>query len=202
MENKSYTDYKYKKYTFDQFKKEVNSNKHIYDNFLVHFFNYINILLHYQQVKTFDVYYNMIMAGMYKHLKSYDSNLKLFVHALYDKKTNKCIAYCLTFFVSDNILNDKYYSELNAIFKRKNDKASIISYIKNVVIDSSYRGKGLCNYFISRVKKNCAKNNIDYVLCEINVDRVPQSAKCFKNNGFTQTTIRSYRDSWYFYIKL
>ena len=193
-----YSNYKYKKFTFDQFKKEVNINKHIYDNFLVHFFNYINILLRYQHVKTFDLYYDMIMEGMYTHFQSYDSNLKLFVHTLYDKTANKCVAYCITFIVNNNILTDKYYRELSDIIKG----SSIVAYIKNVVIDSSYRGKGLCNYFISRVKKNCIKNNINYILCEINVDRVPQSAKCFKNNGFTQTTIRSYRDSWYFYIKI
>ncbi len=194
-----YKNFKYKKYSFSQFKKELDRRPDVYKDFLVDFIQYINLLLNYITFKTFDEYYERIVNKSFVHYQKYDPDLKMFAHVLIDKTSNKCAAYCFTIIFNDKVVQEcVYHKDLCQII----DVDTHIGYIKNVVIGSNYRGKKLCNYFISRVKQNAIKNNIDYLLCEINVDRVPQSAKCFTHNGFTQTTIRSYKDSWFFYIKL
>ncbi len=190
----NYDNYKYKKYSLNHFYKTYKS-KYNYENIFEDLIKYLNNLK--SNINTFDDYYNKLNNKTLPFFKNYDNNAKIYIHILIDIKTNNIIAICIGVNVNNMILDNKFYKPLKTII---ND--TDIIYIKNMVISSNYRGKKLCNYFISRIKQNSIKNKIDYMLCEINDINVPQSAKCFLNNGFVKTDIASYTNTYFYYIKL
>jgi hypothetical protein len=192
----NYDNYKYKKYSLNHFYKTFKT-KYNFQNIFEDLIKYLNNIDK-NKINNFDEYYKKTINKTLPFFKNYDNNVKIYIHILIDINTNNIIAFCLAININDMILDNKYYKLLKKYITGKGN----ILYIKNMVISSNYRGKKICNYFLARIKKNAIKNKIDYMLCEINDINVPQSAKCFLNNGFIKTDIVSYPNTNYFYIKL
>jgi RimJ/RimL family protein N-acetyltransferase len=182
-------DYKYKKILLNNLIKKINSNK-IYKDFTQ---KYIDNYLKKIKINTIDEFIQYNLRHLEKY-KLYDSNTKIYFHYMVDKKENRIVS------MEKSIIMNKHFFDIKYFKNIINDINSVkeVSYNINLYVDEHYRGKSICKNLLQRIIKNCKKNNINYIISEINDDNIP-SIKCHLANNFVKTNIISYPNT-YFYI--
>lgn len=182
-------DYKYKKISLNNLIKKINLNT-IYKDFIQ---KYIDNYLKKIKINTIDEFIEYNIRHLKKY-KLYDPNTQIYFHYMIDKKENTIMCIEKSIRMNQHFFDIKYFK--NIINNKNNIKQ--VSYNINLYVDENYRGKSVCKTLLQRIIKNSKKNNINYIISEINENNI-QSIKCHLSNNFVKTNIISYPNT-YFYI--
>jgi len=187
---------KYKRIDLKYLIKELNTNNKMF----IYFFNiylneYITKLLNLHNINDY-IRYNINYLEKYRKI---DRNADIYYHILIDKDANKIIGIFKTLKISDNFFTLKYFKLLKIEYNIHNNLN--IYYGVNLFILQEYRGQNLCFRLNRKIIQKAIKKDIKYIICEIHNNNIA-SQKCFLKVGFQKTNILSYKDSYFYIIKL
>jgi len=186
---------KYKRIDLEYLIKELNNNKIFIDFFNIYLNEYITELLNIYNIKDY-ITYNKNYLEKYKKI---DPNANIYYHILLDKNNNKLIGIFKTLRISDQFFTLKYFRSLKKEYNIGNNLN--IYYGVNLFILPEYRGQKLCYRLNKKIIQKAIKKDIKYIICEIHNNNIA-SQKCFLKVGFQKTNILSYKDSYFYIIKL
>jgi ribosomal protein S18 acetylase RimI-like enzyme len=175
-----------------------NNRNTQYISFIINYIN--NYLKNIKSIKSINDFIEENKKQL-EYYKKIDKNTKIYYHFLIDNLTKNIIGVIKVIEISELLLKSKYFIPLQDLYIDYKLNPIKIGYAINLYIDPLYRNKSMCKKLLLNVSHILKLKKFNYILSEIHKDNIG-SIKCFSSLKFKKTNVLSYKDTYFYILKI